>query len=259
SPTPSTTPNPSPTPSPTVGISGTVGQCTTAGPSGMALALATMTLTGTTSGSTTTDILGNYSFAGLTNGGSYTVTPSKADRFPGSPGINTTDVIATQRHFLNIAFLTGCRLAAADCAPPVGITTQDVIAIQRFFLTLSTGIGNVGKYSFTPTNRTYTPLIGSVAAQNYDTIVFGDPASPFANPRPGGPDPEAPSVSTVASIALPEVVADQSKTNFTAAVKTSEIDAKSNLVGFQGDITFDERVVTFESQPVQNAGLTANN
>src|SRR5204862_6195736 len=41
--------------------------------------------------------------------------------------------------------------------------------------------------------------------------------------------------------------------------KTSEIDAKSNLVGFQGDITFDERVVAFDNQPVQNAGLTANN
>ena len=47
--------------------------------------------------------------------------------------------------------------------------------------------------------------------------------------------------------------------NFIAAVKASEIDAKNNLVGFQGDLTFDERVVTFQSQPVQPAGLTASN
>src|SRR5207249_1352255 len=31
------------------------------------------------------------------------------------------------------------------------------------------------------------------------------------------------------------------------------------LVGFQGDFTFDERMVTFQESPVQNAGLTAGN
>ena len=39
-------------------------------------------------------------------------------------------------------------------------------------------------------------------------------------------------------------------------MRTSAIDAKNQLVGFQGDFTFDERVVTFQGQPVQTAGLT---
>jgi hypothetical protein len=69
--------------------------------------------------------------------------------------------------------------------------------------------------------------------------------------------PEVP--ATVAGVALPEVAVDQSRGNFIAAVATSNIDAKSNLVGFQGDFTFDERVVTFQSQPVSNAGLTRGN
>ena len=51
--------------------------------------------------------------------------------------------------------------------------------------------------------------------------------------------------ATVAAVALPEVAVDQSKSNFIAAVRTSAIDAKNKLVGFQGDFTFDERVVTF--------------
>ena len=46
---------------------------------------------------------------------------------------------------------------------------------------------------------------------------------------------------------------------FTSAVVTSNIDAKENLVGFQGDITFDERVITFASPPVEKTGLTAGN
>jgi hypothetical protein len=42
-------------------------------------------------------------------------------------------------------------------------------------------------------------------------------------------------------------------------VKTSAIDAKNKLIGFQGDFAFDERVVTFQSEPVQKAGLTGGN
>ena len=70
---------------------------------------------------------------------------------------------------------------AADCSPPFGfINTTDVIAIQRFYLAYTTGIGNVGKYQFSPVNRSYSPLTTGQTAQNYDAIVFGDVASPFA-------------------------------------------------------------------------------
>ena len=51
----------------------------------------------------------------------------------------------------------------------------------------------------------------------------------------------------------------QSRSNFIAAVTTTAIDAKNKLVGFQGDFTFDERVVTFQSEPVQKAGITGGN
>ena len=52
---------------------------------------------------------------------------------------------------------------------------------------------------------------------------------------------------------------DQSRSNIIAAVRTSPIDATNKLVGFQGDFTFDERVVTFQNQPVQKAGITGGN
>ena len=65
--------------------------------------------------------------------------------------------------------------------------------------------------------------------------------------------------STVSKVSLPEVTLDNSKTNFVAAVMSSAIDGKNKLVGFQGDFTFDERVVTFQSPPVQKAGITGGN
>ena len=64
-PTPTATPTPSPTP--TVSISGTIVYCSN--PSLNPVPGVTMTLTGTSGGSTTTDGTGNYSFTGLTSGG----------------------------------------------------------------------------------------------------------------------------------------------------------------------------------------------
>lgn len=176
-------PSPTPTPCPIFNVTGTVGQCTTAGPSGIALPGVTLTLAGSGGDvSTVTNDSGGFFLTGfscVTN----TLTPSRAARPPGSSGIDTLDVIAIQRHFLMIGTpLSGCRLTAADCAPPVGVTTADVIAIQRYFLSLTTGIGNVGQYRFTPPNRVYTPPISNQSGQNYDAVVFGDVTAPFALP-----------------------------------------------------------------------------
>jgi hypothetical protein len=139
----------------------------------------TLTLTGSASGSTLSDGSGNYQFSSLPAGGNYTVTPSKAARLPGSPNINTVDVIAVQKQFLTGTFLSGCKLAVADVNGDSVVTTQDVIAVQRFFNGQTTAIANVGKYNFTPVNRTYTGLVTNQTSQNYDTLVFGDVASPF--------------------------------------------------------------------------------
>jgi hypothetical protein len=169
-----------PTPCPVFNVTGTVGQCTTSGPSGMALPGVTMMLTSSIGGnSSVTDGSGNYFLSGfscVTN----TVTPSKAALVPGSTGINTVDVVAVQRHFLSIGTpLSGCRLTAGDVNLDATINTVDVVAIQRFFLGLTTGISNVGRYNFIPASRSYPPPISDQTGQNYDTVVFGDVATPF--------------------------------------------------------------------------------
>jgi len=125
------------------------------------------------------DASGNYLFS-VPSGGSYTVTPSKVALPPGSSGINTTDVVAVQRHFLSIGTpLSGCRLTAADVNGDASINTVDVVAIQRFFLAQSTGTANVGKYQFNPVNRSYPGVVGNQTNQNYDALVFGDVVTPF--------------------------------------------------------------------------------
>jgi hypothetical protein len=176
-------------------VSGTVTYCPN--PALPPVPNVTLTLTGSTLGSTLSDSSGNYTFTSLASGGTYSVTPSKAARTPGSAGINTFDVIAAQRHFLSLGTpLSGCRLTAADVNRDSAINTFDVIAIQRFFLGLTTGIAQTGQYKFTPVSRSYSPLVSDQSGQNYDALILGDAASGFIpTPRPeGGPAQEAPEV-----------------------------------------------------------------
>ena len=65
--------------------------------------------------------------------------------------------------------------------------------------------------------------------------------------------------STVEKVSLPEIALDKSMTDFVVPVSTSMIDAKNKLVGFQGDFTFDERVITFQDPVIQKAGITGGN
>jgi hypothetical protein len=64
---------------------------------------------------------------------------------------------------------------------------------------------------------------------------------------------------TVEKVALPEIALDKAMTDFVVPVTTTMIDAKNNLVGFQGDFTFDERVVAFQDPVIQKAGITGGN
>jgi hypothetical protein len=219
------------------------------------------------SDSTLTESSGEYEFSSLPSGGSYDVTPSKAALTPGAAGIDTLDVIAVQQHYLTVALIPpGCGRDAADVNGDNRIDTSDVVAIQRFFLGRTFGLANVGKYQFTPVSRSYPGVVTDQTDQNYDALIFGDVANPFAE-RLEGPSQSAAGdgtsagevPATVAALALPEIAVAPSGSNFIAAVRTSAIDAKNKLVGFQGDFTFDKRVVTFQGEPVQKAGITGGN
>jgi hypothetical protein len=191
---------------------------------------------------------------------------------PGDGHINTVDLVTMQRHFLRIALIPpGCRLTAADVNGDTVINTVDMVAVQRFFLGQSTGIANVGKFQFSPTSRAYPGVTNDQPNQDYDVLVFGDVATPFVASPGDAPDSPSgdsernettnPSENPVmeGTVSLPSIAAKRSATEFSAEVNTTAIDPADNFVAFQGDFTFDERVVTFASEPVEQAGLTETN
>ena len=114
----------------------------------------------------------------------------------------------------------------------------------------------------------YPGVITHQIGQNYGALIFGDVSFSVCGTsrtarqklRQIGCKCECKGLaSTVNGVALPEVAIAQSKSTLIAAVRTTAIDGKNKLVGFQGDFTFDERVVGFESEPVQKAGITGGN
>lgn len=267
SPTPTSTPTPTPTGTPSnVKISGKIFYCSD--PLRGPVKDVMLTLTGAMSDSTLSELNGEYEFSSLPSGGSYEVTPNKTALAPGTHGINTIDIVATQRHFLNIGTpLAGCRLTAANVNGDSGVNTIDVVAIQRFYLGQSIGIANVGRYQFTPQSRSYEGIVSNQTDQDYDALIFGDVADPLVEPATGPSRPAAifgPNTrdiaATITVVTVPRVPADRFATDGNSiVVTTTTLDPKHNLVGFQGDLTFDERVVNFEGNPVENTGLTVGN
>jgi hypothetical protein len=162
----------------TTSISGNIYYCSN--PLAQPVTSVTLTATGPLCGATVTNSSGNYQFSSLPLGGDYIVTPSRSALLPGSSGIDTIDVIATQRHFLGLGTpLSGCRLTAANVNGDGTINTVDVIAIQRFYLGLITGVAKTGKYQFVPATRIYTSITTDEVDQNYGALIFGDVTSPF--------------------------------------------------------------------------------
>jgi hypothetical protein len=165
---------------------------------------------------------------------------------------------------------------AADVTGNSVADTLDVLGVQRFFLGFTTGTFNTGKYQFSPPSRSYSGVITDQTAQNYDAFVYGDVQTPFI-PRPDGSsettandgmsvsalsglDTSAEEVlAMVATLSLPNIAVAPFVTDFITQVTVTSIDARERLIGFQGDLTFDEKVVRFQDESVQKAGLTKGN
>jgi inhibitor of cysteine peptidase len=117
----------------------------------------TMTLSGASSETTTTDIYGTYQFISLANG-SYTITPSK-------PGFTFSPASSTQT-VSNADILTGVRFAATSTpigpivtCPPSGAAD---VTIQNFaFTPQNVTIGANGIVKWTDSGTTHTVTSGT--------------------------------------------------------------------------------------------------
>jgi len=127
---------------------------------------AIVTLKGATTNVNQSDATGAFSFSNVA-AGNYVLKPTKNNDVTKANGVNTTDVLFTQRHILNTTKLNSAyKLIAADVNGDKNINATDVLRIKRLIL---------------GTDTTFTsPTKGNRLWEFVDSAyVFPDTTNPF--------------------------------------------------------------------------------
>jgi subtilisin-like proprotein convertase family protein len=180
---------------PPVSLAGTVAYYPTnypsSGLSGKRVGNVTMSLTGDTTLTTNTLADGSYGLTNIPVGGTYCVTPSKADDSSADNGVDAIDQVLIQRHILGRTpdlLDSPYKLLAADVDDSGQIDAIDQVLIQRLILGRSSQFP-AGLWRFVPTNYVfldpqnpwnassnlwYTNLVADVTHADFVAIKLGD-------------------------------------------------------------------------------------
>ena len=158
----------------------------------------TVNLTGSHSGSTTTDVNGNYSFPGLAPGGAYTVSLSKTGDVN---GITAFDASLAARFPLSLVSLTSNQQIAADASNNGTVTAFDASEIARTALGIANP-GIAGTWKFLQPSLSFGNLSSDQTGQNITGILVGDVSGNWT--PPAGPAMAQPSsVNATITVGLP--------------------------------------------------------
>ena len=123
---------------------------------------ASVTLSGAVSQTQTTGATGGYSFAGLAQGGDFTVTPQLDKNHLN--GVSTFDLVLIQKHILGVQALNSpYKMIAADANNSKTISTLDLIALRKLILNIDTHFANNTSWRFVDA-----------------TYVFPNPGNPWS-------------------------------------------------------------------------------
>jgi hypothetical protein len=205
----------------------------------------------------TSDIAGSYNLTGLTQGGNYTVTPSKTGDVN---GITSFDASLVARAAASLITLTSCQQIAGDASNNGSIASFDASLIARTAASIpNTGIA--GTWKFVPSSRFNPNLSGNQTGQNYDAILVGDVSGNWTPPGSGptARQTQAPTVSTV-SVSLPNSAAP-SGASLSIAVTVGQLPAAADLnavFSFDLRLVFNPAVLQLQGTPVTTAGTLTN-
>lgn len=142
---------------------------------GNPLAGVTVSLSGSSAATTTTNSSGFYTFTDLADLGNYTVTPTKAGNINGITSFDATLVLRCVAAGANCA-LSQNQLIAAEVSNDGNVTSFDATQILRFVAAngANANTGQTGNWKFTPASTAYSPLTASQQNQNYEAILIGE-------------------------------------------------------------------------------------
>jgi len=189
---------------PVVSVAGTAAYYPTnypsSGLSGKVVGGVTMAVTGDTNLSGVTLGDGSYALGGMAYGGTYCVTPSKADDSPTNRAVTSADAALIQRYVVGLAPLDSpYKLLAADVNANGVVNTADATMIQRMVVGLLNTFP-AGTWRFVPANYVfldpenpwnapsnvwYTNLVADVSDGDFIAIRLGDLNNSWTAPAGG--------------------------------------------------------------------------
>jgi hypothetical protein len=156
---------------------------------------ATVSLTGSATGSDVSDTNGDFSISTALTLGSFTLKPTKTTNKLN--GVTVGDVTAIQQHVANINLIADLyKLVAADVNKSNSVTTTDASIVNQALLGNPTALAQFNtSWRFVPTSHTmsnppwgfpeqraYVNISGPQTNQDFYGIKTGDVVTAFANP-----------------------------------------------------------------------------
>jgi hypothetical protein len=270
----------------------TIGGQVVEGASGLGGVL--VTLSGSQSATTTTDVNGNYSFAGLPAAGNYTVTPTLANYTFAPPSRTVNNLSGNQTAFdfngtLNSLTLGGQVTENGVALPGVNVTlsggqagTTATDAAGNYSFNVSAG-GNytvtpaLANYAFTPASESFTNL-GSNATADFaatrnrhaiggrindaDNVPLGGVAVTLSGAQSATATTDAAGNYTFANLpagfnyTVMPALANYSFVPVNAAFPNLSADATADFTGTLGAHTIGGRVADAANNPLPNVTVT---
>ena len=135
-----------------------------------AMAAVPMTRSGASTAVATTNSSGSYSFT-IQATGAHTVTPSLTGRVN---GISAFDAAFIAQCVAGVRTSTDCPLLAADASGNNLLSAFDAAQVAQYAAGLAGPTSRVGKWLFSPANRTYATLTSDLLSENYTAYLVGE-------------------------------------------------------------------------------------
>ncbi|HEX8197141.1 MAG TPA: Calx-beta domain-containing protein [Pyrinomonadaceae bacterium] len=196
--------------------------------------------------SDTTDSSGAYSLGNLQSGGQYIVTLSKTGNIN---GISPFDATLILRHVAANGqgpnALNPNQQKAADANGNGSISPFDATQILRFVAAngKTPNTGAVGNWEFLPSARNYDAVNNSLTEQNYEAVLIGDVNGNWTPPVGSLTEPETPAVEETETQNQPDTVSELESTDSKTDSKTDDSsDSDSMMIDAEISLAADSRV-----------------
>lgn len=205
--------------------------------------------TGTAQMSAVSDNSGFYQLSGLTQGGNYTVTPSKTGNANGISAFDATIVLRCVAAGSNCALTPNQRLAA-DTNADNSVSAFDATQILRYVAAngSNANTGQAGSWRFSPAPRNYGTVSNSLSNENYIAVLTGEVNGDWT--PPGVP----------ASLATPEETGQETQNSVEpASVSESENISEQNADDTQTETSGKSEAAQMEiSMPAEIAAISGS-